>query len=105
MQKPPRDPDVADLAPSGALLTLYDEEHIITYLRMLDANAEGADWQEVARIVLHLDPDRETERARQAFDSHLARAQWMTSEGYRQLLRGGVSGIESRAWFDTQSGA
>ena len=38
---PPLDPDVADLAPSGPLLTAYDEEHAITYMRMLDADAEG----------------------------------------------------------------
>ena len=75
MQKPPLDPDVADTAPSDAVLILYDEEHIITYLRMLDAHAVSADWKEVARIVLHLDPDREPDRARKAFDSHLARAQ------------------------------
>jgi hypothetical protein len=54
MQKPPLDPDVADTAPSDSVLTVYDEEHIITYLRMLDASAVGADWREVARIVLHL---------------------------------------------------
>jgi hypothetical protein len=29
----PLDPDVADSAPSDSVLTLYDEEHIITYLR------------------------------------------------------------------------
>ena len=89
MQKPPLDPDVADTAPSDAVLILYDEEHIITYLRMLDAHAVSADWKEVARIVLHLDPDREPDRARKAFDSHLARAKWMTEHGYRHLLRGG----------------
>ena len=89
MQKPALDPDVADTAPSDSLLTVYDEEHIITYLRMLDANAVGADWKEVARIVLHLDPDREPDRARKAFDSHPARAKWMTGHGYRHLLRGG----------------
>jgi hypothetical protein len=44
MKKPPLDPDVAETAPSDPVLTVYDEEHIITYLRMLDANAEGADW-------------------------------------------------------------
>jgi hypothetical protein len=33
MQKPPLDPDVADTAPSGPVLTVYDEEHLITYLR------------------------------------------------------------------------
>jgi hypothetical protein len=91
MQKPPLDPDVADTAPMDSMLTVYDEEHIITYLRMLDANAVDADWREVARIVLHLDPDREPDRARKAFDSHLARAKWMTEHGYRHLLRGGAS--------------
>ena len=91
MQKPPLDPDVADTAPSDAVLILYDEEHIITYLHMLDANAVGADWRDIAGIVLHLDPDREPDRARTAFDSHLARAKWMTEHGYRHLLRGGAS--------------
>jgi hypothetical protein len=91
MQKPPLDPDVADTAPSDAVLILYDEEHIITYLRVLDAHAVSADWKEVARIVLHLDPDREPDRARKAFDSHLARAKWITEHGYRHRLRGGAS--------------
>jgi hypothetical protein len=93
MQKPPLDPDVADTVPADKVLTRYDEEHIITYLRLLDADAEGAHWQEVTRIVLHIDPGREPVRARQAFDSHLARAKWMTEHGYRHLLRGGVSSL------------
>jgi hypothetical protein len=49
MQKPPLDPDVADTAPSDSVLTVYDEEHVITYLRLLDADAQGADWREVTR--------------------------------------------------------
>jgi len=64
---PPLDPDVADLAPSDPVLTVYDEQHAVTYMRMLDADAEGADWREVARIVLHIDPEREPDRARQGF--------------------------------------
>jgi hypothetical protein len=91
MQKPPLDPDVADTAPSNSVLTVYDEEHIITYLRLLDADAVGADWRQVARIVLHLDPEHEADRARKAFDSHLSRAKWMTEHGYRLLLRDGAS--------------
>jgi Uncharacterized conserved protein (DUF2285) len=91
MQKPPLDPDVANTAPSDSKLTVYDEEHIITYLRLLDADAAGADWRKVARIVLHIDPERASDRARQAFDSHLSRAKWMTEHGYRLLLRGGAS--------------
>jgi hypothetical protein len=41
---PPLNPDVADLVPCDPALTVYDEEHAITYMRMLDADAEGADW-------------------------------------------------------------
>jgi hypothetical protein len=63
----------------------YEEEHIITYLRLLDADAEGADWREVVQIVLHIDPEREPARGRHAFDSHLARAKWMTEHGYRHI--------------------
>ncbi len=74
MPSHPPDPDVNDLAPTEDVLTSYDDEHISTYLRMLDAAAEDADWRDVARIVLHIDPDGEPERARRAYDSHLARA-------------------------------
>ena len=81
---PPLNPDVADLAPSGPLLTDYDEEHAVTYMRMLDADVEGADWREVSRVVLQIDPERDPVRARRTFESHLARAKWMSSVGYRQ---------------------
>jgi hypothetical protein len=57
-------------------------------VRLLDANAEGAEWREVVRIVLHIDPNKEPRRARRAYETHLARARWMTEHGYRQLLRG-----------------
>jgi hypothetical protein len=91
MKKPPLDPDVADVAPTDSILTVYDEQHIVTYWRMLDADAEGADWREVARLVLRIDPEFEPDRARRAFDTHLTRAKWMTEHGYRHLLRGGAS--------------
>jgi hypothetical protein len=87
---PPLDnPKVADLAPSGPDLTVYDEQHAVTYMRMLDADAESADWREVARIVLNIDPEQEPDRARRTFDSHLARAKWVSNVGYKQLLRRG----------------
>jgi len=86
MQTPPLDPDIADIAPSGTVLTSYDNEHLVTYLRLLDADAEGADWREVARVVLHLNPEQECDRVRKTFDSHLSRAKWMIEHGYRNLL-------------------
>jgi hypothetical protein len=81
---------VDDAAPTADSLTGYDERHAVTYLRLLDADAEGADWREVAKIVLHIDPSREHDRARRAWESHLARARWMTEKGYRHLLQGGA---------------
>jgi hypothetical protein len=88
MPQPLPDPPVADTAPDSEVLTRYDEEHLVTYLRLLDADAEGADWAEVACLVLHIDPSREPERARRAWETHLARAKWMTEHGDRHLLRG-----------------
>jgi hypothetical protein len=88
MAKPPLEPPVSDAAPTDTGLTGYDEQHLVTYLRLLDADAEGADWREVASVVLHIDPEREPERAKRAWESHLARAKWMTESGYSQLLRG-----------------
>ncbi|NLS69049.1 DUF2285 domain-containing protein [Bradyrhizobium brasilense] len=86
MTKPQLDPHVADVAPKESVLTVYDEQHVITYIRLLQAEGEGADWREVARIVLHIDPECEPDRARNAYQSHLARAKWMTEQG--RLLRG-----------------
>lgn len=87
MQKTPLDPDVADSAPDDRALTPYDEQHVVTYLRLLQADSEGADWRQVTRIVLHIDPVGEPDRARKAYLTHLARAKWVTEQG--RLLRDG----------------
>ncbi len=92
--RPELDPDVDDLAPTVPEITTYDEVHFITYLRLLDAEADLADWAEVARIVLHRDP-ADAERTRTCWESHLARAQWMTKIGYRKILEQAV--IDARA--------
>ena len=76
-----------DRAPDTADVTEYDERHHRTYWRLLDAAAENADWQEAVRIIFGIDPIAEPERARLIYDSHLARAGWMTEIGYRHYLR------------------
>ena len=90
MECPPLDPCVDDIAPTATILTGYDERHLVTYLRLLDADADGADWAEVAKTVLHIDPAKEPARARRAWETHLVRARWMTERGYNHLLRGGA---------------
>lgn len=80
------DPDVTDDVPWSENITPYDKQHFVTYLRLLDGKDEGADWREVARIVLHRDPAAEPDRTRRCWEQHLKRAKWMTESGYRKLL-------------------
>jgi hypothetical protein len=75
-----------DSPPAADMVTPYDERHFVTYLRLLDAAEEGAEWTEVVQIIFGIDPAHEPTRARQVHDSHLKRARWMTSHGYRHLL-------------------
>ncbi|ALV26170.1 MULTISPECIES: hypothetical protein [Hyphomicrobiales] len=77
-----------DEAPNGDFLTDYDRMHVKLYCRLLDAEADGADWQEAVEILFGIDPDTEPERARRIHDTHLARAHWMTEHGYKILRLG-----------------
>jgi hypothetical protein len=79
-------PAFKDSPPLTDRVNAYDEQHFATYLRLLDAAEEGADWREVVHIVFGLDVDADPARARRIHDSHLARARWMTETGYRHLL-------------------
>jgi len=76
-----------ETAPSGDELTEYDRTHVKLYMRLFDADADGADWREVVKVLFGIDPTEEPQRARGVHDSHLARARWMTRTGYRHLLR------------------
>ena len=64
----------------------YDERHLALYLRLLIAEEEGADWREAVTVLFGVDPVLEFERAKRVYDSHLARAHWMTETGHRHLL-------------------
>lgn len=58
-----------DRPPESAHLTTYDERHLADYIRLLDADDEGADWREAVQIIFGLDPQREPQRARIVHDS------------------------------------
>jgi hypothetical protein len=75
-----------DQPPQLDRVSVYDEHHLATYLRLLDAEAEGADWREAVAFIFGIDADKEPARAKLMYDSHLARAHWMTEKGYRHLL-------------------
>ncbi|TXI87201.1 MAG: DUF2285 domain-containing protein [Cupriavidus sp.] len=81
------EPTFLDEAPSSDQVTEYDERHLVSYLQLLDADNEGADWQEAVKIIFGLDP--KSANAAQVHASHLARARWMARDGYRQLAQRG----------------
>ena len=80
---------IADRAPSEVEVTDYDRAHLKLYLRLLDADAEAAGWEEISQLLLDIDPTRDRERARLRYETHLARARWMTDQGYLDLLKSG----------------
>lgn len=79
-------PPFDDAPPQTLRVNAYDERHFVTYLRLLDAAQEGADWREVVAVIFGIDPASEPTRAETVHDSHLARARWMCEHGYRHLL-------------------
>ena len=79
-------PAFEDAPPHSDQVTAYDEMHFVTYLRLLDAAAEAADWREVAALVFGVDPADDPDRARTIYAAHLERARWMARSGYRQMI-------------------
>jgi hypothetical protein len=89
MKEPQLNPQVAHLAPTGPALTVYDEEHMITYMRVFDGDQQGADWREVCRIVLRIDPDTRGRPGATSIRKPPLACQMLTEQGYRHLLRNG----------------
>jgi hypothetical protein len=79
----PLDPPISDKVPEASELTGYDREHLATYLRLLDADSQGAEWAEVTRTVRF----RTRRTARRVWESHLTRAKWIACRGFRDLLK------------------
>ncbi|MEH3038536.1 MAG: DUF2285 domain-containing protein [Sphingomonas paucimobilis] len=76
LEAPPEEPTLSD----------YDRDHLKLYIRLLDADAAGATWNEAVSVLFGLDPATEPDRARQVHAAHLARARWITANGFAQLL-------------------
>lgn len=77
---------ILDTPPAAPEPTSYDWAHRVTYLRLLDADAGGADWREVVRLVFQLDPALDEGWAYSVWRSHLDRALWMARKGYKFYL-------------------
>jgi len=88
--------DFADLAPSVGHLTAYDRARLGEYLRLLDADASGANWEEVARVVLGVDPRIDPKRCERMYRSHLERARWVSGQGFADLAWQSTDGASRR---------
>ncbi|PAP99150.1 DUF2285 domain-containing protein [Mesorhizobium mediterraneum] len=75
-----------DEVPWSDRLTAYDRAHFTIYMRLLDASDDEAPEEEMAQLILGIDPALEPERARKALRSHLDRANWMVTSGYKELF-------------------
>ncbi|MEO3431876.1 DUF2285 domain-containing protein [Inquilinus sp. CAU 1745] len=81
---------IAEAPPAEDRVTVYDRDHLKLYMRLLDAESDGASLVEVSAILFGIDADAEPARAKAVHESHLGRARWMTEHGYRDLLRRGL---------------
>lgn len=79
--------DFDDEPPTATTVTDYDRSHLTLYFRLLDAADDGANWREAAAVIFGLDPATDYTRAKKVYDTHLARAQWLSANGYRDLVR------------------
>ena len=69
----------------SAVVTAYDRAHFAIYASLLDAVAAGVDWRQVTATLFGVDAAVDEQAAKQVFDANLARARWMTTDGYRLL--------------------
>ncbi|MER8759727.1 DUF2285 domain-containing protein [Mesorhizobium sp. M0976] len=83
-----RSSTLCDEVPWSDNLTSYDRKHFTIYLRILDACADNASEEEMADLILGIDPSIEPVRARKALRSHIDRANWMVTTGYKELFAG-----------------
>lgn len=82
------EPEFLDEPPESTGLTDYDRRHLRLYVRLLDAQADGATWQEAFRILFAGADTTDEVRAKRIHDAHLKRAEWMSTTGYNLLLPG-----------------
>ena len=73
------------LAPSDTTVTDYDRAHLQDYIRLLDARAADMSGDDMCKIILEIDPANDPEGTQETLRSHLERAAWMSSVGFRQI--------------------
>src|SRR3546814_17815591 len=79
--------DFLDEPPVSADLTAYDQAQLKLYMRLLDAEADGAAWEEVVHVLFGLDPAADAIRAANIDPAHIPRANCMPEPRQLQPIR------------------
>lgn len=78
-------PGLRRSAPTRSVVTDYDRSHFKQYIQLLDAQTSAMDQDEMCRLILGIDPEKDRESAYRTLKSHVDRAVWMTKIGYRLI--------------------
>jgi hypothetical protein len=76
----------ANMAPTDAIVTDYDQAHFLTYARVLDAERDGLEWKTGLTTILDRDFGDNFAAGTTCWDSHVARAHWIIKSGIAILL-------------------
>jgi hypothetical protein len=82
---------ILSTAPCVDAITLYDQQHFLTYARLLSAEKHGTSWRVAASVILQCDVTVAPEIAHACYESHLARARWIITDGLLHICGDGVS--------------
>jgi hypothetical protein len=63
--------------PKSEKLTPYDVRNLCLYANLLDAELDGVQQREVARVLFRIDFDRHRSLALKAIETHRERAHWI----------------------------
>lgn len=72
---------IEPIAPTNETFVDYDRRNLLTYAELLDADAAGMGWEVGSLAILGIDPRLDLDAACRCWDSHLARARWITGDG------------------------
>lgn len=72
---------IEHIAPDSVSVLDYDRRNLLTYAELLEADAAGIGWEAGSLAILLVDPCIEGGAARRCWESHLARARWITGDG------------------------
>ncbi|MFN3249386.1 hypothetical protein [Roseibium album] len=78
--------EVKESVPWSDYISEYDREHFSLYMKLLNAASDGADDAELARSIFGVDQVASPASPANIVESHLARANWLLVEGYKELF-------------------